>query len=209
MQYILRKGVFCLLNYIWIGLIAVSCIYGFLSGKGEDLANGFTNGAAECVQFVLKIGSFMIMWQGFLTIAEKSGLSKKLALALSPVITFVFKGLKKGSRAVRLISNNITANVLGLSNAATPLGMEAMKELAKKSQNNTATNHMCLLAVINSASLQLIPSTLIALRTSYSSVLPADITVPVWVTSALTVVFAVIITKIMEKHTASKEGILS
>ena len=119
----------------------------------------------------------------------------------------MFKGVKKGSRAVRLISNNVTANILGLSNAATPLGMDAMRELSKKSFNRIATDDMCLLAVINSASLQLVPSTLIALRTSFGAEAPADVTVPIWIVSALTVVFAITVTKIMAKYSLPKEEV--
>jgi len=196
-----------MLNYIWMGLISISCIYAFLSGRGSEIASAFSDGAFECVQFTLKIGSFMVMWQGILAVAEKSKLSQKFSKILSPVITFVFKGVKKGSRAVRLISNNVTANILGLSNAATPLGMDAMRELSKKSFNRIATDDMCLLAVINSASLQLVPSTLIALRTSFGAEAPADVTVPIWIVSALTVVFAVTVTKIMAKYSLPKEEV--
>lgn len=189
-----------MLNYIWICLICISCIFGFATGKGADITNAFFSSSENCINFMLKTGSFMIMWQGILNIAEKSGLSKKLAGVFSPIITFLFKGVKKGSKEARLISNNITANILGLSNAATPLGIEAMKELSKKSHNSTATNNMCLLAVLNSASLQLIPSTLIAMRSGYMSSSPADITVPVWIVSSLTAVFAVCSAKLMEKR---------
>lgn len=196
-----------MLNYIWIGLIVVSCIYGFCSGKGAEINTAFLDGAQSCVEFIMKIGSFMIMWQGILTVAEKSGILKKLSRILAPVISFIFGEVKKGSRAAKLISSNITANVFGLSNAATPLGIEAMKELSKKSRDYTATNDMCLLAIINSASLQLVPSTLIAIRTTYHSSSPAEITIPIWIVSALTVIFAVFIAKTMAKHSLIKGGI--
>lgn len=188
-----------MLNYIWICLISVSCIYGFATGRGNYITDAFFSSSENCINFMFKTGSFMIMWQGILTIAEKSGLSKKLAAFFAPVITLLFKGVKKDSKEARLISNNITANILGLSNAATPLGIEAMKELSKKSFGGVATNNMCLLAILNSASLQLIPSTLIAIRSGYMSSSPAEITVPIWIVSSLTVIFAVCSAKIAEK----------
>ncbi|MBR3932595.1 MAG: spore maturation protein [Clostridia bacterium] len=196
-----------MLNIIWVCLIGISCIYGFATGRGAEVGGAFFDGAQGCVEFILKIGSFMILWQGLLCITDKSGLSDKISKLLSPVISFLFKGVKKGSKAARLISSNITANIMGLSNAATPLGIEAMKELGKKSRNNVATNNMCLLAVLNSASLQLVPSTLIALRTTYSSKSPAEITIPIWIVSFLTVIFAVCVSKFMEKYSYPKGGI--
>jgi len=188
-----------MLNIVWVSLIIVSSVYGIVSGNGKELGEAFFSGAENSVSFVLKTGAFMVMWQGVLSVADKSGLSQKIAALLSPVISFVFEGVKKGSRAARLISNNLTANMLGLSNAATPLGMEAMKELSKKSHNGIATNDMCLLAIINSASLQLVPSTLIAMRTSYGSTDPSGIIVPIWIVSSLTVIFAVCMAKLMSR----------
>ncbi len=188
-----------MLNIVWVSIIIVSSVYGILSGRAAEVGNAFFEGAESCVSFILKIGAFMIMWQGILCIAQKSGLSKKLADFMSPVICRLFKGVKKDSRELGLIANNITANMLGLSNAATPLGISAMKELSKKSRNHTATDDMCLFAVINSASLQLVPSTLIAMRSMYPVSSPGDITMPIWIVSSLTVIFAIIFTKIMER----------
>ena len=91
----------------------------------------------------------MVMWSGIMNIAEESQLTHKISNILSPVITKVFKGVKKGSKEEKLISSNLAANMLGLSNAATPLGMAAMKKLSEKSLNSTATNNMCMLAIIN------------------------------------------------------------
>lgn len=188
-----------MLNVVWVVLILVSCLYGFATGRAAELGEAFFAGAEGCISFILKIGSFMILWQGILFVAEKSGLSKKIACILSPVISFIFKDVKKGSRAESLISNNVTANMLGLSNAATPIGMEAMRELSKKSPCSVATDDMCLLAVINSASLQLVPSTLIAIRSGLGSSSPAEITIPVWIVSSITVAFGICLAKLFEK----------
>lgn len=195
-----------MLNVIWSVLIVVSVIYGIATGRGAEVGNAFFDGASSCVSFIIKTGSVMVMWQAMLNIAEKGGLSKKLADLLAPVICRLFDNVRKGSRSAMLIANNVTANMLGLSNAATPMGMEAMKELSKKSLHGTATDDMCLLAVINSASLQLIPSTLIAMRSANQSASPGEITVPIWIVSALTVTFAVIMAKAMQKAVPGSKG---
>lgn len=188
-----------MLNIIWVVILIVSSVYGFATGRGAEISDAFFSGAENSISFILKIGAFMIMWQGMLAIADKSGLSKKIATLMSPIISFVFRDVKKGSRAAKLISSNLTANMLGLSNAATPLGMAAMKELGKKSHDSIATDDMCLLAIINSASLQLVPSTLIAMRSACNSAAPSEITVPIWIVSSLTVIFAVFMAKLMQK----------
>lgn len=188
-----------MLGIIWVFIIVLSCLFGFLSGNINALSEAFFSGAEGCISFILKIGSFMILWQGILNVAQKSGISQKIAKLLGTPISFLFKGVRKKSREAELIANNITANVLGLSNAATPSGIEAMKELSKKSKNSVATDDMCLFAVINSASLQLIPSTLIAMRQSFGSASPGEIIVPVWIVSSLTLIFAISMAKLFSK----------
>ena len=170
-----------MLNIIWIAIIVASVVYALFSGNAQQVSNALFDGASECIEFTLKIGSFMIMWAGFMNIAEKSGLTKGVAKGLSGFISKVFKGVRKGSREETLIATNISANMLGLSNAATPVGIEAMNELSKKSDGKNATNDMCMFAVINSASIQLIPSTLIAMRTSREQTLQNALIVLSWI----------------------------
>lgn len=185
-----------MLNIVWVCIILLSSLYAMLTGNAYVLGDAFFNGAKGCVNFVLEIGASMVFWQGVLAIADKSSLSDKVSKILSPIISFIFKGVKRGSNEARLISSNVSANILGLANAATPLGIEAMRELSLKAKGGTATDDMCLLAVINSASLQLVPSTLIAMRSSAGSSAPAEIIVPIWIVSTMTIIFAVSIAKI-------------
>ena len=189
-----------MLGIIWLFIIVFSCVFGFVSGNVNALSEAFFSGAQGCISFILKIGSFMILWQGILNVAQKSGISQKIAKLLSAPISILFKGVKKNSKAAELIANNVTANILGLSNAATPSGMEAMRELSKNSKNSVATDDMCLFAVINSASLQIIPSTLIAMRQSFESASPGEIIVPVWIVSSLTLIFAISMAKLFSKR---------
>ncbi len=188
-----------MLGIIWLFIIILSCGYGVFSGNTAGIGEAFFSGAEGCVSFILKTGSIMVLWQGVLNVAHKSGISQSIAKLLGTPIAFLFREVKKESKEAQLIANNITANILGLSNAATPSGMEAMKELSKKSKNLVATDDMCLFAVLNTASLQLIPSTLIAIRQSYGSQAPGEIIVPVWIASSLTVIFAIIMAKLFSK----------
>lgn len=193
-----------MLGIIWVLIILLSCFYALLTGNINQVSEGFFAGASGCVEFSMKVGAFMILWQGILLVAQKSGLSKRLSKLLSPLISFLFKDVKKESPEADLIANNISANMLGLSNAATPSGMEAMKELSKKSKMGIATDDMCLLAVLNTASMQLIPSTLIAMRLSHGSQNAGEILVPVWIVSFLTLVFAVTLCKLLSKKGGKK-----
>lgn len=191
-------GVDSMLNIVWAVMLVSSFVYSFFAGTSAEVGSAVFQSCTDCISFILKTGAFMVMWSGFMKVAEESSLTDKISSLMSPVICFVFKGVKRGSREAKLISSNLAANMLGLSNAATPLGIAAMQKLAEKSRNGVATNNMCMLAVVNCASLQLVPSTLIALRTSAGSSSPADITVPIWIASVITVVFAVVLTKICE-----------
>ncbi|MBO5743272.1 MAG: spore maturation protein [Clostridia bacterium] len=193
-----------MLGIIWVFIILLSCLYAFLTGNINQVSEGFFAGASGCVEFVLKVGAFMVLWQGILLVAQKSGLSQKLSKLLGPLISFLFKDVKKESTEANLIANNISANMLGLSNAATPSGIEAMKELSKKSKNGIATDDMCLFAVINTASMQLVPSTLIAMRVSHGSQNAGEILIPVWIVSFLTLVFAICVCKLFSKRGEKK-----
>lgn len=188
-----------MLNIVWITILVSSFAYSFIAGTTAEISNAIFESCSGCVSFILKTGAIMVMWSGFMNVASESRLTDKLSKLMSPLISFVFKGVSRGSEEEKLISTNLSANMLGLSNAATPLGIAAMKKLSEKSKNGIATNNMCMLAVINCASLQLVPSTLIALRSAEGSAAPADITVPIWIASSITVVFAVLITKIFER----------
>ena len=139
-------------------------------------------------------------------IAERSGLTEKLARVLSPVVCALFRGIPRGSKAVGLITMNLAANILGLGNASTPLGIAAMRELAAlDNAGEYATDNMILLAVLNTASLQVIPATAAALRTANGAENPFDILPCVWIVSVYAAVTAVVSAKLMGRL-ARKKG---
>ncbi len=196
-----------MINFIWGFLIIISIICACITGNVDKLTSAAFEGANSAVQTILGFAGAMIMWCGMLKIAEKSSLTKIFAKLISPITGLLFPSLKKGSAAIGAISMNMIANILGLANAATPLGLKAMQELDKLNLNKqNASDEMCMFVVLNTASIQLIPSTLIAIRASMGSQNPAEIILPIWITSFTCAFLACLITKIYS-HSYSERRI--
>ena len=194
-----------MLTYIWAIMILVSYIFAFLSDNAEAVTNAALNGAAESVNMTISLLGTMCFWSGLMEIAKKSGLTEKIAKFLSPVIHLIFPELSPKSSAFSAIVMNMIANLLGLSNAATPLGLRAMEELKKESlDKERASNSMCMFVVINTASITLIPSTVIALRIAAGSTAPFEIIIPAWISSFLALVVGIIFAKIFSKKSERK-----
>ena len=184
------------MNYIWCGMILISLIAGAANGLLDETISAAFESASKSVSTVLSFAGVMCFWTGMLKIAEVSGACEKLQRLLSPIVGRLFPGT--GENAKKYITMNLSANILGMGNAATPMGVKAMRELDE--ENGTpfhASDAMCMLVVLNTTSFQLIPSTIIALRTAAGSQRPLDIIVPIWIASAVSVVCAVMITKLV------------
>lgn len=177
------------MSYVFAVMIAVSFLYSLMSGTLGELSTGMMDSAGSAVELLISISGMICMWSGFMRIAKDSGLIEKLSRLCAPLLRRLFPDVREDSDAFRYISMNFSANLLGLGNAATPLGISAMRELKKHSSGDTATDSMVTFVLMNTASIQLIPTTVAALRKSYGSEQPFDILVCVWVTSvtALTV----------------------
>ena len=134
-------------------------------------------------------------------IAQDSGLTEKISRLLQPVISFLFRGIQKGSEAVRLIAMNMTANLLGLGNASTPLGISAMRDRAKEAPKGVASDHMIFLPVLNTASIQLIPTTAAMLRLRHGAESPFDILPAVLIVSLVSCVSALFTARLAAKTT--------
>lgn len=184
-----------LLNYIWGFLVVISIVCGVATGKIDGVTNALFDGANGAVTTVLSFSGAVVMWCGMLKIAEKSGLTRVFAKLIRPLTRMLFPNLDKNSPALAAISMNMLANILGLANAATPLGLKAMNELDRiNPKKGTASDEMCMFVVLNTASIQLIPSTLIAIRSSLGSQNPSEIIIPVWITSVITAFCACAVT---------------
>lgn len=176
----------------------LSLIFAAVNGKMSELSSSIISKSGEAVELVISLCGVMCFWCGLMKVAERAGLTEKLAKLISPVVCALFRGLPRGSRAVGLITMNLAANILGLGNASTPLGIAAMRELADIGQaDGNATDNMILLTVLNTASLQIIPATAAALRSANGAKNPFDILPCVWIVSVYAAVVAVLAAKIM------------
>lgn len=190
-----------MLNYIWCGMILVSLVVGAVCGRLDAVSGGAMDGAAAAVETCIGLLGTMCLWTGLARVAERSGLVEVFARLLKPITKIIFPRLKSDSAAMRAIVMNMVANLLGMGNAATPLGIAAMKELDRLNcRKGIASDEMCMFVVVNTASIQLIPSTIISLRQMYGAQSPAEVIVPVWICSAAAVVVGVLAAKILQKR---------
>lgn len=188
------------MNYIWTFLIVFSLISAIYYGNIGELSSGIINSGNTAVNLCMSLLGTFCLWNGIMNVAEKSGLSKAFAKFLSPVLCRIFKGIKHDDKALLPISLNISSNLLGLSNAATPLGIEAMKRLAESNKNKTVPdNNMVLFVVMNTAALRLIPTTVAALRAKHQSENPLEIILPSIITSVTALIIGILTAKIFER----------
>ncbi|GED66610.1 spore maturation protein A [Brevibacillus reuszeri] len=165
-----------MLNIIWLALIVISIAVAAATGRIEAVNQAAFEGAKTGVTVCFGLLSILAFWMGIMRIAEKSGLLELLARILSPIISRLFPDVPKGHPAMGYILSNMSANLLGLGNAATPMGLKAMEELQKLNPDKqTASPAMCTLLAINTASITIIPTTMIAIRMQYGSVNPVEI----------------------------------
>lgn len=183
-----------MLSYIITGMLVVGIIIGIINGNIDKIQMGILDSAPNALKICVSIGCMMALWSGVMRIAEKSGITDLISKILRPVIRLLFPIVKKGSECEKYITMNITANMLGLSNAATPMGIKAAEKL---NQIDKSKKYVTLFIIINCASVQLIPTTVAAIRNEAGSKTPFDIVIPVWIASFLTLLFAVFLGKII------------
>lgn len=194
-----------MLNIIWPIFIILSFGYAIFSGNLEKLNESIFSSASESVNLCISLLGTICLWNGIIQIANKTSVIDKLTKALNPLMKFLFPDIKKDSKIHKEISMNIVANVLGLGNAATPLGLKAMKSMQKENKDKeTLTNSMITFIILNTASLQIIPTTVIAIRSSMGSNNPTAVVFPVWIATICAAFAGIIATKIFIK--LSKKG---
>ncbi len=190
-----------MMNVIWAGMIVVAVIAGLCTGRLESVTQAGLDGAAGAVEMVLGLLGMMCLWTGLMNIAQKSGLVAKFSRMLRPIIRILFPDISTDGKAAGAIVSNMVANIFGLSNAATPLGLKAMDELDRlNGGSKTASDAMCTFVVLNTASIQLVPSTVIAIRAAAGSADPFGIIVPVWISSVCGVLVGVFAIKFTQRH---------
>lgn len=175
-----------MMNVIFTVMILFSVACGIVTGKSAEVSDAAINSCVEAVELFLYLIGGMCMWGGLMKVAEKSYLTDKLAAAFRPFAKLIFKDLDLNGKAFHAICLNVTANMLGLGNAATPLGIEAMKALeTEENANGTATRNMIVFSVLNTASITLLPTTAASLRSKHGSAAPMEIFPCVIITSVI------------------------
>lgn len=171
-----------IMGWIFGFFIGISCISAIITGNGAALAAAIPAGAQAGITLAISLAGSLCLWSGVGALLEKLGFTKLLSRLIRPALWKLFPSAKENPQLANHLSGNICANFLGLGNAATPMGIQAVKELALRS-NKSASNEMCRFIVLNTASIQLIPSTVAALRGSLGCATPFDILPAVWITS--------------------------
>lgn len=191
-----------MLNIVWPFFIIISFSFAILSGNFENLNSSIFEGANDAVTLSINLLGSLCLWSGIMQIASDSSLVKKLSKLLSPIFNFLFPSLITNNKIKKEISMNIIANILGLGNAATPLGLKAMESMQKENpKKDTLSNPMMMFIVINTASIQLIPTTVIAIRNSLNSQNPTSIIFPTWIATILAAISGIFVTKLLIKFT--------
>ncbi len=187
-----------MIGTLWTLFFALSVIFGLLTGRMDAVSQAASMGAAEAVELVLRIVGVMMLWSGMMELVQCSGLGKTIERLLSPVLRRIFGTVSQDRDAMALVSANVTANLLGLSNAATPIGLQAAQALQKADQKYGGEGVLILIC-LNTASIQLIPTTVAAIRSGLGSQTPYDIMPAVWLASAASVAVVLMAARILRR----------
>ena len=171
------------MSYIWLGILLVSTIFALLTGHGNQLAAAIPQGAQAGITLSISLAGSICLWSGVGKLMEHIGATARLAKFLRPFLSRIFPSTKEDAYLASALSANICANILGLGNAATPMGIQAAKRLVDPNRPQVANDQLCRLIVLNTASIQLIPANVAALRANLGCATPFDILPAVWITS--------------------------
>lgn len=193
-----------MLNVIWVIMLFAAVVTGLLTGRIREISDALLASSGNAVTLTITMLGAMCLWSGIMKVAEKAGFVSLLARLMKGVFSFLFPGVPKGHEANGAIAMSISADLLGLGSAATPLGIIAMKELSKlNGDSKTASNAMVMFGVINAACIQLIPATVLVIRQNAGSADPGGILPAVWIASLVSMVTGVIAAKLTGKSLES------
>ena len=174
------------MSWVWTGMVVLSLVFGALFGRLDGVANAALEGARSAVELSLSMAGVLCLWSGVMEVMNVCGISGGLAKAFRPILRRLLPESSRDEETLAAVSANVSANLLGLGNAATPLGIRAARRMARGC-HGTASDELCLLVVLNTASIQLLPATIASVRAAAGCETPFDILPAVWVTSALSV----------------------
>ncbi|PLR76361.1 spore maturation protein [Bacillus sp. V3-13] len=183
-----------MVNYIWVFMTIVGIVFAMVNGTMNEVNEAIFTGAKEAVTLCIGLISILVFWLGMMKIAEDAGLLTKLSLLFRPVVKKLFPEVPADHPALGYILSNMMANMFGLGNAATPLGIKAMEQLKElNGGKNSASRSMITFLAINTSSITLIPTTVIAIRMNYDSASPTDIVAPTLLASICSAIGAILI----------------
>lgn len=193
-----------MIAFIWSGMIFLSFFYSLLSGGLSTLSASVISSAEKAVTVLLFLAAVIPFWNGIMNIASAAGITKRFASLLRPLLRRLFPRSFENDRCAEAISMNVAANILGIGNAATPFGLQAISEMKNRSGEGVADNEMIRFIVLNTASIQLIPTTVAAMRQKAGSATPYDILLPVIVCTVIGLTAGLFSTLIFEKLTIGR-----
>ena len=194
-----------MLNILWPIFMIISIVYAIFSGNLQNLNNSIFEATENAVDLTLTLLGTTCLWSGIMEVASNTNVIIYLSKILGPIVKKLFKNIDSNSKSYNNIIMNIISNILGLGNAATPLGLKAMSELQKENRSKEKlSDNMMMLIVLNTASLQIIPTTVISIRSSMGSSNPSKIVFPVWISTVCAAIVAIIFCKIIIKCTSNK-----
>lgn len=194
-----------MLNFIWPLIIIISIVYGIIFGNVEKMNIGIFESLDNTIKLMLTFLGNICFWNGIMNILKYSNLLNKIIKLINPIMKILFPNVKKNSEEYKYISMNLTSNLLGLGNASTPMGLKAIKKMQEKNTNkDKLSDDMCMLIVLNTASIQIIPTTVLAIRKNLNAENITKILIPVWISTILAGIAGIITVKIIIKVTKRK-----
>lgn len=188
-----------LLGIIWVIFVVFSILFGAYSGNAAAVGNAALEGAQAAVEFCLSIGGIICLWCAVMELMKQAGILSFFVKLLKPLLKRLFPDSADHDDILEPLSMNVAANILGLGNAATPMGIKAAKGMARLSSDGEASNELCRLVVLNTASIQLLPTTIAAIRAANGASAPFDILPEVWISSAVSVAVGLSAARIFER----------
>ncbi len=192
------------MSVIWSGMVGCAVFCGLLTGRGPQVAAAAMEGAAAAVELCLSMAGVLCLWMGVMEVMRRSGLSEGLSRLLRPLLKRLYPDFARDREVMDSISANVSANLLGLGNAATPLGIQAARRMSRRTPG-VASDSLCMLVVCNTASIQLIPTTVASVRAAAGCAAPFDILPAVWLASALSVTVGILAAKMMGRLWPAEE----
>lgn len=177
-----------MMNYLWVGMVVMACVTACLTGRTAELAAAVTDGAGQAVTLCISLAGIMGLWSGILELMQQSGLCKRITAMLCPVLKRLFQRAARDDKTMERIAANVTANLLGLSNAATPIGLQAADRLYELYGRRGMPDEVLQFIILNTTSIQLSPTTVAAVRASLGAAQPFDIMPAVWGASIFSVI---------------------